>query len=585
MKRRSKLTSWLLCVALCLCMVLAIPLAVEASAACEHVDKDDKKGYCDTCDDLMAPAQLIKTSASLEGNIAVNYFMLLSDEVLADETAYMEFTMADGEVIQIPASQSKLIGEYDVFTCEVAAKEMTDIITSQFYYDNGKAAFTEKPHVYNVRAYAKHVLESNSEAQALMEAMVNYGAASQAYFDYNTGDLANSIQDKDGNSLVAVPDYENVHITEFDFDRGQGTENVKLYSASLILNSETTLRLFFNGNITAAYQGKSLEVKYRGGLYYVDIVNIAAKYLDDDVTVTINDGTDNAEISFSPMSYCQLVEQDTTGSFSTEMKNLARALYLYNQAADDYFGDVVTPEGVSMSNALHYLNDNQITTKVNSVTFGRSNQYRDIVNGNAPSVLVTDQQDTPATAYYVDNGSGYDVYVLSNDDIYTPVDSNGLFRGMTAITSLNTDNLDTGRTETFTNMLRGCTALTELDASHWDMSSATAINSMFRESTALKNLNLSGWEIGNVTNARYMFLGCTNLVELDATNWDTSSVENMSAVFHNCTSLQTITGTETWDMSSCTDMSMLFNNCTSLQTINVTGWDVSKVTNFSSAFS
>lgn len=292
-----------------------------------HAD-NNKDGYCDTCNDLMAPVQLIKTSASLEGNIAVNYFMLLSEEVLADETAYMQFTVAGDEPIKVPIDPANVIDGYYVFTCEVNAKEMTDVITSQFYY-GGQVALA---HEYKVRVYAKHVLGSSSDekTQTLMKAMVNYGAASQVYFGYNTGDLANT-------GVTTAPDYSKVNITGFDFKRGQGTENVKLYSASLILNSETTLRLFFNGNITATYQGEPLEVKYRGGLYYVDIVDIAAKYLDDDVTITINDGTADADITFSPMSYCQLVQQDTTGAFGAEMKDLACALYLYNQAANDYF--------------------------------------------------------------------------------------------------------------------------------------------------------------------------------------------------------------------------------------------------------
>ena len=40
---------------------------------------------------------------------------------------------------------------------------------------------------------------------------------------------------------------------------------------------------------------------------------------------------------FNPMSYCQGVLRDTSGAFTAEMKDLARALYLYNEAANVYF--------------------------------------------------------------------------------------------------------------------------------------------------------------------------------------------------------------------------------------------------------
>ena len=302
----------------------------EIPATGVHGDKD-VDGRCDTCACLMAPAQLIKTSASLEGNIAVNYFMLLSEEIKADENAYMQFCIADGDPIQVPISEHKVIGEYYVFTCEVAAKEMTDMITSQFFYSGGS---TEE-HPYNVKIYGEHILNNpgydNAKTKNLITSMLNYGAASQAYFEYNTDDLANT-------GVTTAPDYSNVTIEGFDAVRGQGTENVKLCSASLILNSETTLRLFFNGNITATYQGEPLEVKQRSGLYYVDIVDIAAKDLDELVTVTITDNTNaTKDVSFNPLSYCKLVLNDSTGTFDREMKDLAAALYLYNQAANEYF--------------------------------------------------------------------------------------------------------------------------------------------------------------------------------------------------------------------------------------------------------
>jgi hypothetical protein len=72
----------------------------------------------------------------------------------------------------------------------------------------------------------------------------------------------------------------------------------------------------------------------------VDVVGISAKDLDEDVTITINDGTNAKDVSFNPMSYCQGVQNDTTGAFTVEMKNLVHALYLYNQAANVYFKEV-----------------------------------------------------------------------------------------------------------------------------------------------------------------------------------------------------------------------------------------------------
>ena len=299
-----------------------------------HTDADSS-GRCDFCGMLMQPAKLVMTSVSLKGNIGINYYMLLSNEVLADSTAYMQFILADGEVIKIPVSEGvKMVhdGEtYYVYTCDVDAKEMTDDIISQFFYDGG----VSREHTYNVQTYARHILENYDDeaTKNLITSMLNYGSASQIHFGYNTDNLANS--------ELEIPDYSGVTISGFNAASGQGTELAKFYSASLILKSETTLRFFFQVDsstaFTATYNGQALEVRQRSGLYYIDVVGIAAKDLDENVTVTINDGTNTAEVSFNPMSYCQGVQNDTTGAFDQEMKDLVAALYLYNQAANTYF--------------------------------------------------------------------------------------------------------------------------------------------------------------------------------------------------------------------------------------------------------
>lgn len=302
---------------------------------CQHKDDDDN-GLCDTCQSLLRPALLRMTSISLKGNIAINYYMMLSDEVLNDDSAYMQFTLVNGNEFgvsvkdAVPVERDGVV--YYVFSCEVNAKEMTDVVLSQFFYEGGETA----EHSYTVQTYAKHIIEkSNSaKAKALVTAMLNYGAASQLHFGYHTDNLANA--------GLEAPDYSNVTIDGFKADAGQGTDLAKLYSASLILKSETTLRFFFKvdsgvENFSVLYGTETLEVKERGGLYYVDVTGISAKDLDADITLTISDGGNTADVVFNPMSYCQGIQNDTTGAFGENMKNLVAALYQYNLAADNYF--------------------------------------------------------------------------------------------------------------------------------------------------------------------------------------------------------------------------------------------------------
>ena len=290
-----------------------------------HIDADNN-GCCDVCFKVLVDAKISFATASLEGNIAINFYTLLSEEVAADPNAYMQFTMANGTPIKVPVSQAVsgvLNGEtYYVFTCAVNAKEMADDVICQFFYEGGST--TEV--TYSVKAYGNYIVNNSDDAsaKALAQAMLNYGAASQIHFGYNTDNLAND--------QVATPDYSDVVIEGYDVLLGQGTENAKFYSASLILKSETTLRFFFTGEITSTYQGQELEVLQRSGLYYVDVVGIAAKDLDKDVTIVINGDT---EVTFNPMAYCQGVQN--SDSFDADMKDLVAALYLYNQASNNYF--------------------------------------------------------------------------------------------------------------------------------------------------------------------------------------------------------------------------------------------------------
>jgi hypothetical protein len=166
--------------------------------------------------------------------------------------------------------------------------------------------------------------------------MLHYGAASQLHFGYNTTSLANS--------GLEAPDYSGAVIEGFEVNRNQGTSLVAFAGASLLLKSETTLRLFFNvdssaaASLTISYKGEALALSQRSGKYYVDIPNISAKNLDDDFVVSVFDGTDTAEVSYCPLSYCASILANVNGTYTKQLQDVAVALYEYNKAANNYFG-------------------------------------------------------------------------------------------------------------------------------------------------------------------------------------------------------------------------------------------------------
>ena len=59
--------------------------------------------------------------------------------------------------------------------------------------------------------------------------------------------------------------------------------------------------------------------------------------MDEYFTLTISDGTETAEVSYSPLSYCASIIENAKGIHDRELQDVATAMYLYNQAANTYF--------------------------------------------------------------------------------------------------------------------------------------------------------------------------------------------------------------------------------------------------------
>ena len=279
-------------------------------------------------------------SLSLKGDSGVNYYLHIDESIVQDETGFMRFITPRGGTVDIPISQADVRtagGEtYYGFTATVAAKEMTDVVSGQYFYTGGSSAVKN----YSVKEYADIILENESQsaafakAQPMVSAMLDYGAYAQEHFGYNTQKPACDPADVSHVNAQTLSAYKR--------SGDQGTAKIPFGGSSLILKTETTLRLFFlpedsAGDMTAVCAGKKLNVNNAKGYSYVNIANISAKDLDADCTVTISDGAETADVIYNPMAYCYNVLNAAEGTYAPALLNTVRALYLYNQAANDYF--------------------------------------------------------------------------------------------------------------------------------------------------------------------------------------------------------------------------------------------------------
>ncbi len=154
--------------------------------------EDNITGYTNT----VQTDKLAGYSISLGDKIAVNYYMSLTEKTLNDANAKMVFTVPDTGstyTLEIPVSEAVKSGDYYVFTCEVAAKEMTSVISAKLVTSESELQLDD----YTVQEYAEVILSDTvkyAKEQELVKKMLNYGTQAQKYFDYNTDSLANDTE-------------------------------------------------------------------------------------------------------------------------------------------------------------------------------------------------------------------------------------------------------------------------------------------------------------------------------------------------------------------------------------------------------
>lgn len=87
-----------------------------------------------------------------------------------------------------------------------------------------------------------------------------------------------------------------------------------------------------------------------------------------------------------------------------------------------------------------------------------------------------------------------------------------------------------------------------------------------------------------VSNVQQAFYQCNKLRSLDLSGWDISNVTDMSETFYRCESADYI-DVSNWDTSNVTKMSGTFNRTVLLTELDLSNWDTAKVVNVSNMFS
>lgn len=343
----------------------------------DHQDADND-GKCDSCGAIIdgIGAKLAGYSLSLTGNIGVNFYMELSDDVVNDESAYMSFTLPNGTTSKVYVSGTHEDGStaatdttvkdgvtYYVFTCEVAAKEMTSDIKAQMIGNNGEK--TGKVYTYTVKEYADYILSHTSAEGSnygsatvqLVKGMLNYGGAAQKYFGYKTDQLAS-----DGLALTE-PVFDDTSIINFIKNEANKAvitshsdpDKVTFKSAYLSLNSTTDLcvSVQFAEDVTvqedmfAIWLGSTEISKDQyeitkvneGNCYKITLHGIKASQLQKQYEFEVHlSDAESAVLTYGATSYAYTVMSSACDNINNieSLREVVKALYAYGSCAQGY---------------------------------------------------------------------------------------------------------------------------------------------------------------------------------------------------------------------------------------------------------
>jgi hypothetical protein len=243
------------------------------------------------------------------GTLGLNYFLDLPAEIKADANAKVRFTTPRGEVQEtfVKDVTAETNGSYK-FTATVSSVEMAsdikmEIVSGERVYNIYKNGTASGAYEYSVKEYADQVIagEYAEAMKNVAKAMLNYGAAAQVYFDFNTEKLANANCAYTTELDAVTTTGSAVTIT------GTAPAGTK---AALILDSNTTI-VIYNA------QGEKIGEK----------TGINSKNLDTEYTIACGD----KEVKVSVLAIGEKVL--ASGTATENYKNLVKALKLFSDAS------------------------------------------------------------------------------------------------------------------------------------------------------------------------------------------------------------------------------------------------------------
>ena len=295
------------------------------------------------------PVTMVSAQVSFDGKVGLVYGVTIPQWLQEDSNAYAAITVDGTEhqkkISNIVAAGMTEEGTYRVVQY-VPAVYYRDNMNLRFYTGEGQRVtiighyngrdLTETGVDYSIERYVNSIKNSspmNSNTYKLVTALEDYCTAAQILFDHNSTGLSVSSTVSDLSPSV-LSTYASTGSENFI----TGITGKKLTVSFEADNSIKVGFVFASGVNPSSYKyyvdKKPAKLKYSEHFgYYIMAKNIPAAYLHLPHEFKVKKGTETYIVNCSALTYAKAI----VGSADTKVSNLAKALYLYNQAAKTYF--------------------------------------------------------------------------------------------------------------------------------------------------------------------------------------------------------------------------------------------------------
>ena len=321
-------------------------ICANCNTECAHTYTD---GVCATCGKLEfglpASLKLSHPSLAFEDQIQYNIYFTLEnlDVAQVEQMGLLTFEsrLENGTVSDALQNVEGFTTDgtlYMVHTDGIPAKNIGDIQYLKVYAKLANGTYVYSDMVgYNAVVYARSVLNgNNTAAKTLVVAMLNYGAAAQEYFSYNTDNLMNSSLTEEEKALVAdyeeqmvgdVPAVEAEKVGQFVMNGGytnlypqvsfEGAFAINYYFVNQYSVDDGMTFYYWDAEtyanvevLTADNATGTIDMVYDGSRWCATVAGIAAKEMDQPIYVAgsyTSDGTtyNTTVIAYSLGKYCK----------------------------------------------------------------------------------------------------------------------------------------------------------------------------------------------------------------------------------------------------------------------------------------